>query len=296
MVYQDHLTKFCILQALMSKRAAKVTFHLLDIFVLFGAPVILQSDNGSKFTSQVITELKIQATSDETPTHDLTEDVLLPVKHSSTTTKYTGDNVTSQPTTAEILDLPTGPSLPTATPTPSDSPVSSVENHRVAERIKEIKRLRREAADTQTSQAERMVKRSRVNLRAGEQGDNVAVPVLLVDRGRGHPRNILCVIIDRRKDTHQYRIAVKAGILSGLYSRNRFDLCPQRLLNTDEMNTGKTVSLRSAVISQSASGEQGFTRCICTGIQKCSTRRCKCLKAGLLCNSRCYSSLNCCNK
>ncbi|XP_076036969.1 KRAB-A domain-containing protein 2-like [Oratosquilla oratoria] len=58
MVYQDHLTKFCILRALTSKRAAEVAFHLLDIFLLFGAPVILQSDNGSEFTSQVITELK----------------------------------------------------------------------------------------------------------------------------------------------------------------------------------------------------------------------------------------------
>ncbi|XP_068215891.1 KRAB-A domain-containing protein 2-like [Palaemon carinicauda] len=58
MVYQDHWTKFCILRALTSKRAAEVAFHLLDIFLLFGAPVILQSGNGSEFTSQVITELK----------------------------------------------------------------------------------------------------------------------------------------------------------------------------------------------------------------------------------------------
>ena len=52
---------------------------------------------------------QIQADDDETPTHDVTED-------GSTSTQYTGDNVTSQPMTAEILDLPTGPSSPTATP------------------------------------------------------------------------------------------------------------------------------------------------------------------------------------
>ncbi|XP_076061581.1 uncharacterized protein LOC143037330 [Oratosquilla oratoria] len=257
-------------------------------------PIRPESDNDNSLSQTDGVANQIQATSDETSTHDVTEDVLLPVEHGSTTTQYTGDNVTSQPMTAEILDLPTGPSSPTATPSAYN--VESPENHRVAERIKEIKRRRREAADAQTSQAERMVKRSRVDLRAGEQGDNVAVPVPLVDRGRGDPRNILGVIIDRREDTDQYRIAVKAGILSGLYSRNQFDLCPQRLLNTDDMNTEKTVSLRSAVISQSASGGQGFTRCNCTGAQKCSTRRCKCLKAGLLCNSRCHSSLNCCNK
>ncbi|KAK4297539.1 hypothetical protein Pmani_030050 [Petrolisthes manimaculis] len=59
MVYQDHQTKFCILRALTSKRAAEVAFHLLDIFLFFGAPVILQSDNGSEFTSQVWPKLTL---------------------------------------------------------------------------------------------------------------------------------------------------------------------------------------------------------------------------------------------
>ncbi|XP_063600553.1 uncharacterized protein LOC134776736 [Penaeus indicus] len=58
MVYQCHLTKFVILRALASKRAAEVAFQLLDIFLLFGPPAILQSDSGSEFTAQVISELK----------------------------------------------------------------------------------------------------------------------------------------------------------------------------------------------------------------------------------------------
>lgn len=59
MVYQDHLTKFSVLRPLTSKRAAEVAYQLLDIFLLFGAPQILQSDNGSEFTAQVIEELKL---------------------------------------------------------------------------------------------------------------------------------------------------------------------------------------------------------------------------------------------
>ena len=58
MHYQDHLTKFSILKAFTSKRAAEVGFQLLDIFLLFGAPHILQSDNGREFTANVIKELK----------------------------------------------------------------------------------------------------------------------------------------------------------------------------------------------------------------------------------------------
>jgi len=57
MVCHDNLTKFCVLRALATKRATKVAFQLADIFLLVGAPSILQSDNGSEFTSYVITEL-----------------------------------------------------------------------------------------------------------------------------------------------------------------------------------------------------------------------------------------------
>ena len=58
MVYQDHLTKFCVLRSLTSKRAAEVAYQLMDVFLLFGIPTILQSDNGSEFTANIITELK----------------------------------------------------------------------------------------------------------------------------------------------------------------------------------------------------------------------------------------------
>ena len=58
MVYQDHLTKFVVIRPLISKRAADVAYQLMDIFLLFGAPHILQNDNGSEFTAQIISDLK----------------------------------------------------------------------------------------------------------------------------------------------------------------------------------------------------------------------------------------------
>ncbi|XP_060877060.1 KRAB-A domain-containing protein 2-like [Metopolophium dirhodum] len=42
LVYQDHLTKFCILRPLKCKRAEQIAYLLLlDIFCLFGAPSVL---------------------------------------------------------------------------------------------------------------------------------------------------------------------------------------------------------------------------------------------------------------
>ena len=43
LVYQDHLTKFVVIKALTTKRAAEVAYHVLDIFLLLGAPSILQT-------------------------------------------------------------------------------------------------------------------------------------------------------------------------------------------------------------------------------------------------------------
>ncbi|KRX82782.1 KRAB-A domain-containing protein 2 [Trichinella sp. T6] len=48
MTYLNHFTKFCILSPLKSKRAEEVASKLLEIFLTFGAPSILQSDNEQK--------------------------------------------------------------------------------------------------------------------------------------------------------------------------------------------------------------------------------------------------------
>ncbi len=56
--YQDHLTKYCLLRACKSKCAKEVAHWLFQIFIDFGAPKILQSDNGREFVAEVILELK----------------------------------------------------------------------------------------------------------------------------------------------------------------------------------------------------------------------------------------------
>ena len=111
-----------------------------------------------------------------------------------------------------------GPSSHPAESSTSNTTVASSLNARSAR----IKRNREEASNNQMIQAERMVKRSRVELKAGEPGDNVAVLIPLVDRGRGDPRNILGVIINRDLETNLYRIAVRAGILATYICYSKF--------------------------------------------------------------------------
>lgn len=144
-------------------------------------------------------------------------------------------------------------------------------------------------------QAERMVKRSRTINVAGNPGDNVTIPIPLVDRGRGDSRNIMGVIVDR-DNNDLYVISVRAGILKGKYSRNQFDLCTQKLLTHSDVSQDQEVGLRSAVQYESRCGGQGFVRCNCSGASRCTTNRCKCFKLKVKCNSRCHSSLSCENK
>lgn len=58
MIYQDHITKFMQLRPLKSKRAL-IAYHLVDIFKIFGAPNILQSDDGREFSYKVVAEVCI---------------------------------------------------------------------------------------------------------------------------------------------------------------------------------------------------------------------------------------------
>ena len=57
-VYQDHLTKFVQLRPVTSKHAPGLAYQLLDVFSIFGAPNILQGDNGREFVNSIIEELR----------------------------------------------------------------------------------------------------------------------------------------------------------------------------------------------------------------------------------------------
>ena len=174
-------------------------------------------------------------------------------------------------------------------------PMSHALIDNITSRMDSILMERQGARSAQFAQAERMVKRRRVDLAHGHPGDNVAVPIPLVDRGRGGPRNILGVIIDRNEN-NMYTICVKSGILKPKYSRNQFDLCPQRLLQESDVDQTKTTTLRQAVTQESTSGGQGYVKCNCAGSKRCESNRCKCFKNKVKCSSRCHSSLACKHK
>ena len=70
------------------------------------------------------------------------------------------------------------------------------------------------------TQAERMVKRSKLELTSGQEGDNVAVPIPHVDRGSGDTQSILGIIIDRDENDMTSLLSFMVNLV--LVNRARF--------------------------------------------------------------------------
>lgn len=55
--YQDITTKYTSLRPLKTKQTVEIASELIKIFLIFGAPYVLQSDNGREFTTEILVEL-----------------------------------------------------------------------------------------------------------------------------------------------------------------------------------------------------------------------------------------------
>ncbi len=120
---------------------------------------------------------------------------------------------------------------------------------------------------------------------------NVRVPVPSVDRAKCDFRNITAVVLD--EDNGLYRLGTSQGQLQQLFTRNQFEPMKSNFLKLSQVPDTPT-TIRSTATAASNSGGQGFFHCNCA--QKCNSNRCKCLKDGFKCNSKCHNSSSCLNK
>jgi hypothetical protein len=141
-------------------------------------------------------------------------------------------------------------------------------------------------------QAETMLKASNKKFKDAIVGQNVTVKIPDVDRGRNCPRNIIAVVLETMENG-LYKLGTSDGVLKKAYSRNEFQLCSTSFVTVNECQPSSSLSLRTAAAVSSGSN-QGFTKCNCNS--KCDTKRCFCVKRGVLCNSKCHGSNPCKNK
>ena len=132
-----------------------------------------------------------------------------------------------------------------------------------------------------------MVEHSTKRFKPAEVGDTVLVPIPDVERGRCQYPNLKAIVLESHPEGHIWKLGCKSGVLDQWYSRNQFMSVADVALETE-------ISLRTAAKQESMGGGQGYFKCNCTG--NCQTKRCKCFKANLKCNSRCHNRRCCTNK
>jgi hypothetical protein len=67
----------------------------------------------------------------------------------------------------------------------------------------------------------RMISRGNQILRPIDIGDNVTISIPSVDRGRGDPRNSVCLVTHISADMEQYKLGTRHGVLNSTFSRNK---------------------------------------------------------------------------
>ena len=231
MHYQDHLTKFSVLWALTSKRALEVGFQLLDIFLLIGAPHILQSDNGREFTANVIKEVK-----DMWPDCSIVHGKPRHPQSQGSVERGNADIFVTCSVCANFVH-----ELCSKACTPESVTYNLCSNE------KNIISERRNASESMKRQATRMRNISERILSDVDIGTNVLIPIPNVDRGKGDPRNVLVVVIN--KDELGYKLGTKSGTLRGLYTGNQFELSDRKYLHIGSINNEHELSFRQAARS-----------------------------------------------
>ena len=158
----------------------------------------------------------------------------------------------------------------------------------------ELMAQRQGAKRKQQEQADKMLERSAKRFKEAEIDDTVLVPIPDIDRGRCEYPNLKAVVLEMHSNGHLWKLGCKSGVLDQWYSRNQFQPTLEKFLTVQDVPMEKEVSLRMAARLESIGGGQGFFKCNCTG--NCTTKRCKCFKASVKCNSRCHNQRSCTNK
>ena len=159
---------------------------------------------------------------------------------------------------------------------------------------KNIVRQRQGAKRKQQDQADKMLERSTKRFKEAEINGTVLVPIPDVDRGRCDYPNLKAIVLEQHPNGHLWKLGCESGVLDQWYSRNQFQPTTTKFMTVSEVPLEKEISLRAAAKAESISGGQGFSRCQCTG--NCKTKRCKCFKSNVKCNSKCHNQRSCTNK
>ena len=93
--------------------------------------------------------------------------------------------------------------------------------------------------------------------------DNFAITIPSVDRGHGHPRNIICLVTYFISDTEQYMLGTTHGLLNSTFPRHQFMSSTFHVLSEADVDSNTEISIREAAPLQSIGNGQCCVKCSC---------------------------------
>ena len=137
---------------------------------------------------------------------------------------------------------------------------------------------------------ETQAKRKRINVEDFDVGDNVAVKVALIDRGKCDVSRVTAVVALKRQQVQaKYKLACRFGTVENFYAVSSLISYPAPV---DILDKGKTVSLRKAARLHSVL-KKNISKCNWkTG---CKTSHFHCQKISTKCLPQCHKGIKCKN-
>ena len=179
-----------------TKRAEEVAYHILPIFLTFGAPAILQSDNDREFSNQVLFEM-----------YAMWKDVKI---------------VHGKPRHSQIQG-----SVERANQDIQNM-VTAWMNDNNTNKWSEGLPFFQFARNTTCHEGIRQSPPAQI-------GDTVRLQVPDVDCGHTDNRNVLAVVVGI-EDSDFYKLANEDGTLKQLYAHNQLEICKEELLSKDKIS------------------------------------------------------------
>ena len=158
-------------------------------------------------------------------------------------------------------------------------------------RADDIQQGRLAAKRGQEKQIQRMIKQSNKRIKLVDVGQNVLIPIPLVDRRSPFDLQNIPGVILQKVDDGMYQIGTALGILDHLYTSSQFESSLSHFLSPEEV-PDKRVTLRESILHSSFGRNK--LQCNCTA--GCNSNRCKCRRSNRICNSKCHKSLTCHNR
>ncbi|XP_025421235.1 uncharacterized protein LOC112691288 [Sipha flava] len=309
MVYRDQVTGYVYLQALTTDHVDDVTYTVFDLFATFGAPAVLQSENGRGFASRMVQRLRIiwpglQLVHGEVPPHaahgrnpnQVVKDMLF---------KWLSDNKTDnwcvglkivqtaynnrmhpgmQSSPYELMFgtvLRFGLVLPQL-PVEVTSAFASEEDVYVA-LLRYLKNGGNSVPDLPTELATEMFTKGKV-------GDHVKVKLMTgVDKGLFNIRDTKGIILSVKGN--MYEIGTDLGRLPKLCTREQFQICDQ-----DTRSTDNSVFPLDEYCTYEVTKDYSVNTFACQCVKQCKNFRCMCKRMHIQCSSVCHNQSPCFNK